>query len=209
MSKKGNSRFDSLVFDLGKVVIDFDWKRPLRKLEGRTPFSTGELIARLKSTDAIGRFESGALSSQNFYREMAEYLKLNVDFEEFTSIWSDIFLDELILDAGFFEPLKNRYRLILLSNTNEMHTQYLRRQFPILRVFDQQVMSFEVGAMKPLEKIYQAAMEAARTTPERLFYVDDVPAYVEAATQLGWTSVAFSGKDHLIQHMHSLGIHTQ
>lgn len=207
MNGTGNSKFDSLVFDLGKVIIDFDPMRAIRRLEGRTPYSTAELLARMKETDAVVRFESGALTSEHFYTEIAAHLKLGVSFVEFIPIWSDIFMDELILDKPFFERLKPRYRLVLLSNTNAMHAAFLRNRFPVLDVFDSQILSHEVGAMKPSDKIYNAATNAARTTPERMFYVDDIPAYVEAASRLGWVAVPFQGKERLVRDMQALGIH--
>lgn len=180
--------------------------RALRKLDGQTPYSPFELVAKLKGTDAVIRFESGQISSNSFYDEIRGLLKLNLSFDEFTAIWSDIFVEELILDESFFEPLKSHYRLILLSNTNAMHAAFLMDRFPILRIFDEQVFSFEVGAIKPSEMIYQAAREAAHTMPERLFYVDDIPAYIEAAAKLGWNAVQFSGKDRLIHDMRTAGI---
>jgi glucose-1-phosphatase len=207
MNGTGNSRFDSLVFDLGKVIIDFDPMRAIRRLEGRTPYRAPELLAKMKETDVVNRFESGGLTSEEFYTEISRHLKLGVSFEEFIPIWSDIFVDELILDTLFFERLKPRYRLVLLSNTNAMHAAFLRSRFPVLQVFDRQVFSHEVGAMKPSEKIYKAASEAARTTPERMFYVDDIPAYVEAASRLGWVAVPFLGKERLVCDMRALGIH--
>ncbi|MBZ5555033.1 MAG: HAD family phosphatase [Acidobacteriia bacterium] len=209
MNGTGNSRFDSLVFDLGKVIIDFDPMRAIRKLEGRTPYRATELLAKMRETDLVNRFESGTLTSEEFYREISAHLQLGVSFEDFIPIWSDIFMDELILDASFFEQLKPRYRLVLLSNTNAMHAAFLRSRFPVLSVFDCQVLSHEVGAMKPSDRIYQAATEAARTTPGRMFYVDDIPAYVEAACRLGWVAIPFQGKDQLVREMQSLGIHPE
>ncbi|MFI5174019.1 MAG: HAD family hydrolase [Terriglobia bacterium] len=206
MTGSGNTRIDSLVFDLGKVIIDFDPMRAIRKLDGRTPYTTLELLARMKGTDAVIRFESGELNSEEFFKEIGDHLKLEISFEDFASLWSDIFLDELILEASFFERLKPRYRLVLLSNTNPMHAAFLRKRFPVLSVFDQQVLSHEVGAMKPSDKIYRAAAKAARTVPERMFYVDDIPAYVEAAARLGWVAFPFRGKDQMIRDMQASGV---
>ena len=207
MNGTGNSRFDALVFDLGKVIIDFDPMRAIRRLEGRTPYRTTELLAKMKETDVVNRYESGELTSEEFYQAIASHLRLRVSFEDFIPIWSDIFMDELILDTAFFARLKPRYRLVLLSNTNAMHAAFLRDRFPVLKVFDCQVLSNETGAMKPSDKIYKAATEAARTTPERIFYVDDIPAFVEAASRQGWIAVPFQGKDQLVRDMQALGIH--
>lgn len=202
----GNPTFRALVFDLGKVIIDFDPMRAIRKLEDKTPYSVAEILERLKRTDAIARFESGQLATEDFCREMSEYLELRISPEEFQAIWSDIFVEPPFLAPSFFERLKLRYRLILMSNTNPMHAAFLKTHFPILGVFDEWVLSHEVGAMKPEDRILSAATAAAETTPDRIFYVDDIPAFVEGASRFGWTAVQFTGKEQLLQDMGRLGI---
>lgn len=203
---KGNSHFDALIFDLGKVIIDFDSTRALQKLEGRTPLVKQELILKLKSLDTLNRFECGELTSDAFYVELARELQLEMSFEEFRTVWSDVFAKESILDESFFARLKNHYRLLLLSNTNSMHTEFLMAHFPMLHIFDHRILSFRVGAMKPNHRIFLAAQQAAQTAPERIFYVDDMPGYVEAASRLGWNAVQFIGKDPLIRDMKARGI---
>lgn len=206
MVQNTNSQFDALVFDLGRVVINFDPRRAFDRLRGKTPYSTPELIARLKKVPLIDEFDSGRLTSEQFFRQIKSTLQLNMEFGEFSSIWSDIFFEELILEESFFDPLKSHYRLILLSNTNPMHASFLKEHFPVLRKFDHLVFSHEVGAMKPAAAVYRAVQRMADTEPSRLFYVDDILEYVEAARHLGWSAVKFTGKDQLLADMRSHGI---
>jgi putative hydrolase of the HAD superfamily len=201
-----NSQFDALVFDLGRVVINFDFRRALDKLHGKTPYSTLELITRLKNVSLIYEFESGRLTSEQFFRQIKSTLQLDLKFEEFSSIWSDIFFERLILEESLFDSLKPHYRLILLSNTNPMHASFLKENFPVLKKFDHLVFSHEVGALKPAEAVYRAVQKMAGTKPSRLFYVDDILEYVEAARRLGWSAVQFTGKDQLLADMRSHGI---
>lgn len=206
MVQNTNSEFDALVFDLGRVIINFDPRRAFDRLLGKTPYSTPELIALLNKVPLIYEFESGQLTSEQFFRRIKSTLQLNMDFEEFSFVWSDIFFEELILEESFFDPLKSQYRLILLSNTNPMHASFLMRHFPVLRKFDHLVFSHEVGATKPAEAVYRAVQKMADAEPSRLFYVDDILEYVEAARHLGWTAVKFTGKDQLLTDMRSHGI---
>jgi putative hydrolase of the HAD superfamily len=186
-----------LIFDLGKVVVDFDPLRALRRLDGKSPFSAAEMLEKMKKAEAMARFEKGEISTLDFFHEITQWLELNISFEEFTFIWSDIFLPDLILDESFFAPLKPHYRLLALSNTNAMHTRHLRARFSVLNIFDKLILSFEVGAMKPDPPIYQAAMEAAGTSPDRIFYVDDLNENLKEARKLGWTAVLFTDKQQL------------
>ncbi|MDD5544253.1 MAG: HAD-IA family hydrolase [Acidobacteriia bacterium] len=206
MKPNSSSRFDTLIFDLGKVVIDFDWMRAMKKLEGRTPLSVPEIAGRLKNTDLVHRYESGSLASESFVEEMQKLLELRVSFEEFVEAWSDIFQSDLILETDFIDRLKKHHRLLLLSNTDPFHAAFLKERFPVLEKFDARVFSFEVGAMKPDLKIYEAASHAAQAPADRILYVDDIAAYAEAGASLGWTTVTFKGKEDLLQEFRRLGV---
>ena len=93
--------------------------------------------------------------------------------------------------------LSERYRLVLLSNTNAIHYQALCQRYPLLDYFQHRVLSFEVNAMKPAAKIFQCAIEAAGCPPQQCFYTDDIAAYTEAARNLGIDAVTFESSIQL------------
>jgi len=97
--------------------------------------------------------------------------------------------------------IKERYELVLLSNTNEMHFEMLQREYPILRHFDKRVLSHEVGAMKPSPVIYQRAIELAGCRPDECFFTDDIEAYVEGARQVGIDAVQFVSSAQLQEEL--------
>jgi putative hydrolase of the HAD superfamily len=84
-----------------------------------------------------------------------------------------------------------RYRLLVLSNTNAIHFAMVRQRYPILRHFDDLVLSYEVKALKPSPAIYREAIARAQCRPEECFYTDDIPAYVEGARREGIDAVQF------------------
>lgn len=206
MIPKGASRFDTIIFDLGKVLIDFDWMRAMTKLDGKTALSVPEIAERLKNTDVVRRYETGSLGSEEFVVLMQELLDLHASSQEFVDAWSDIFTTELIPELDIIDRLKKHHRLVLLSNTDPLHAAFLKRNFPVLEKFDARVLSFEVGAMKPDAKIYQAASHAAHAPAERVLYIDDIAAYAEAGASLGWTTITFKGKEHLLEEFSRLGV---
>ena len=95
---------------------------------------------------------------------------------------------------------------MLLSNTNAIHFEMVRRTYPILRHFDAFCLSYEVKAMKPDPKIYRAAVEMAGCLPEECFYTDDIAAYVEGAQRIGIDAVQFEGAEQLQREMRARGI---
>lgn len=196
----------AILFDLGRVLIHFDFHRGYRALEGLCPYTAAEIPRKLAGTGLVERFETGLIEPREFVEEMSRILELRVDYAQFSEIWSCIFTHEL-LPESLLEALRRRYRLVLLSNTNALHFEMLRGSYAhLLRHFDELVLSYEVKAMKPREEIFRAAVAAAQCRPEECFYTDDIAAYVEGARKLGIDAVLFESREQIEGAMRARGI---
>ena len=196
----------AILFDLGKVLIHFDFKRGYRALEGLCPHSAEEIPRRLSGTGLVERFETGLIEPRDFVAQMSQILELQADYDQFCKIWSCIFTDELIPES-MLEGLHSHYRLVLVSNTNALHFAMLRESYNhMLRHFDELVLSHEVRAMKPRSEFYEAAIAKAGCRPEECFYADDIPQFVAAARQMGIDGVVFEGRPQFEEDMLRRGI---
>jgi FMN phosphatase YigB (HAD superfamily) len=197
--------YRAIIFDLGKVLVHFDFQLGYRALEGRCPYPAPEIRRRLAATGLVPHFETGLIEPRDFVSRISEALELGLDYEEFCRIWSCIFRHTLVPDA-MLEGLATRYRLVLLSNTNAIHLESIRRNYSLLRHFHGLILSYEVKAMKPEPEIYRAAVEMAGCRPEECFYTDDIAEYVEAARRLGIDAVQFESAEQLEREMDARGI---
>src|ERR1017187_5047066 len=196
----------AILLDLGRVLIDFDFRRGYRALDASCPYTAEEIPRRLAGTGLVERFETGLVEPREFADEMCRILQLRVDYARFRTIWSSNFTDELIPES-MLEGLGRRYRLVLVSNTNALHFEMIRETYGhLLRHFDDLVLSHEVRAMKPQAEIFRVAVECAGCRPEQCFYTDDVPAYVEAACRMGIDGVVFQSRMQLEGEMCGRGI---
>lgn len=197
--------YKAVIFDLGRVLVHFDFQRGYRALEGLCPYSAAEIPGRISSTGLVRRFETGLIEPRDFYAQFSELLGLSVDYSRFCEIWTCIFTETLVPES-LLESLATRYRLVLLSNTNAIHFEMIRATYPHLRHFHQLVLSYEVGAMKPQPEIYRAAIEAAQCRPEECFFTDDIAEYVEGARQLGIDAVQFESPEQIERELRARGI---
>ena len=196
----------AILFDLGRVLIHFDFQRGYRALEGLCPYTAEEIPRRLAGTGLVERFETGLVESRVFVEEMSRILDLRVDYERFSEIWSCIFTHEL-LPESLLEGLARRYRLVLVSNTNALHFEMVSVTYGhLLRHFHELVLSYEVRAMKPRPEIFQAAVDRAQCRPEECFYTDDIAAYIEGAQRLGVDAVLFESREQIEREMRARGI---
>ena len=196
----------TLIFDLGKVIIPFDFARGYRALEGICGVPAAEIPLRIASTDLVTRFETGMISPEDFVRDLSDLLGLQTDYPGFCSIWSSIFLPETLIPESMIESLARRYRMLLLSNTNAIHFAMVRENYPLLRHFHHFVLSHEVKAMKPSPAIYKEAIARAQCAPEECFFTDDIEAYVEAARRHRIDAVQFISLSQLETDLRRRGI---
>ena len=196
----------SVIFDLGKVIIPFDFTRGYRALENHCPYPAAEIPKRLASTDLVKRFETGLVEPEDFVRQLSKILDLRVDYGQFCEMWSSIFLPDTLIPESLFAGLRERYRLILLSNTNAIHFRMLEQSYPFLRHFHELVLSYQVRAMKPSPAIYREAIARAQCRPEECFYTDDIAEYVEGGRREGLDAVQFQSCEQLKQELAARGV---
>src|SRR5262249_51358268 len=99
------------------------------------------------------------------------------------------------------------YRLLLLSNTNDLHARRFLAQFDqLLRPFDHLVLSHQVGVRKPRPGIFAHAQRLADCAPEEIVFIDDLPANVAAAIAFGWQGIVYTDIDALRRDLAALAV---
>ena len=200
------SMIRTIIFDLGGVIVPFDFKRGYAKMEPLCRYPAAEIPIRLRSSDLVTRFETGQIDPHSFVRELSGLLEFNITFEAFCEIWMSIFLPETLVPESLLESLSGRYRLLLLSNTNQIHFEMLRDAYPQLAHFDHYVLSYQVGALKPSARIYQEAIARANCRADECFFTDDIAAYTDAARQHGIDAVQFQSLAQLESELRQRGV---
>jgi len=193
-------------FDLGKVIVDFDHSRAAQELLKVSPLSLKEAMAVLADGELVSEYETGRLSSQEHYRKVCRRLQMEVSIEKFRELWGSMFLPEPLLSESFLQDLKKRYRLMLLSNTNEIHFDFVIQNYPILRMIEERLLSYQAGCMKPQTRIFELAIKKAGVAPENIFFTDDRPENIEAAQRSGIQALLFQSETQLKRDMVSRGM---
>jgi putative hydrolase of the HAD superfamily len=179
-----------VVFDLGKVLLDFN----NRLISGRLAELSGrpeEEVRRIVFGSLLEKgLDSGKTTPEEFFSGLRAELSLSISYEEFKPLWCRIFtpipgMKEIV------KQLKGNCRLALLSNTNALHFEYLLEQYPILSLFDHHFLSYRLHLLKPDPAIYRAVLDFFHAEPQDMIYFDDIPAYADAALALGIEAVRF------------------
>ena len=187
----------TVIFDLGGVIVPLDFRRGYAALESICPYRAEEIPSRIAATGLVPELEKGLVPPEEFAGRVSDALGMRVNFEEFCDLWSTIFPPHTLIPESLLEGLRGRYRLLLLSNTNAIHFPFIEKHYPLLRHFDEFVLSYEVGAMKPAPEMYRAAIARSECAPEECFFTDDVLDNVEAARREGIDAAQFVSYERL------------
>lgn len=199
-------RIRCVISDLGKVVIFFDNNIFFAKMANYCPFSKEE-IRELTFThfDLVESFDCGRITPKEFYNLVVRNLKARIDYDTFYSIYNDVFLlNPPVLKI--MERLKGNYMLVMLSNTDIMRYSFIKRKFPEIQIFDEYVLSYEVGFMKPHPQIYIQTLNRAGKSAEECVFIDDREENIEAAVKLGINVVHFKARTDLESALRELDL---
>jgi putative hydrolase of the HAD superfamily len=196
----------TVIFDLGKVLVPFDFKRGYQGLEKVSRIPAAEIPKRIGATDLVKRFETGLVEPKDFVEQLSGILDLHISYELFCEIWSSIFLPDPLIPEGMLEGIAKRYGLLLLSNTNEIHFHMLEQTYPLFRHFHDRILSCRVRAMKPSPVIYREAIARAGCRAEECFYTDDIADFVDAARREGMDAVQFESCTQIQGELKARGV---
>ncbi len=196
----------AIIFDLGRVIIPFDFELGYRELARVSGKSTTEIRERIRGTGLVPLLETGLVEPEAFVAGIAQALEMELGMAEFARIWNSIFLKETLIPEEMLVRLKRNYKVLLLSNTNAIHFEGLEREYPMLRHFDHHVLSYRVRAMKPDAAIYLHAAELAGCEAAECLFIDDLEENVVGARAVGMVALVFEGHERLVRDFANLGI---
>jgi len=196
MQHKGDRTIRVIIFDLGKVIVDFDHRAICRRLARYCTFTPNEIYQKIFTSGLEEQFDEGNVTAYKFFIKIKRHLRLQITMDEFEKTWNRIFrLNPEI--AALIKSLKKDYRLLCVSNTNVWHFEYCLKKFPLLQYFDDFILSYKIGKRKPHRKIFKEALLKARCHAHACLYVDDIAEYVHAAEAMGMKAIHFRSAEQL------------
>jgi glucose-1-phosphatase len=186
-------RIEALIFDIGNVLVTFDWQPFKNQVRAGSLNLTSD--AEMKFRELMIRFEVGEMTGEMFARLATRLIGFKEGEAQFITIWNGIFgpnppMERIVLG------LKERYPLFLLSNTSDLHLAYLVRNFDVLQHFTDGVYSFRAKCAKPERRIFEAAIKQFGLRAESTAYIDDLAANVHSASEVGLRAIQYDLTKH-------------
>jgi len=179
----------SIIFDLGKVLVDFDYSIAARKITTHSSKVPEDLHLFLSSSPLLVEYESGRLTRKQFFDAVREAVGFHGDITGFGKFFAEIFSPIEPMIALHAELRRRGLPTYIFSNTNDLAVEHIRRDFPFFGHFDGYILSYEIGAMKPQPQIYEAMEKMSGRRGAEIIYIDDRLENVKAGSARGWRAI--------------------
>jgi FMN phosphatase YigB (HAD superfamily) len=177
------------IFDLGKVLVDFDWSIAAKKIAARSHTAPEKFHQHLAASQLLWQYECGQIDRQKFFKTTRDEIKFQGDLEEFSGHFADIFSEIPSMISLHAELRQRGFKTFIFSNTNDLAIEHVRKNYPFFANFDGYIFSYEVGAMKPHAKIYEAMEKMSGRRGADLIYIDDRPENIETGLARDWRAI--------------------
>ncbi|MBN2412157.1 HAD family phosphatase [candidate division KSB1 bacterium] len=191
-------------FDLGSVLIHVHIERFFTAFTQHTTNSLESVKQRSETMKGVvTEFNCGRIKPVDFYNRVCNGFG-DISFEDFTRIYTNIFtLNKDI--ARIVSQLERHVRLSIISNTDELHFGYIMQHFPVMQLFENPVTSFMAHSVKPGKEIFLYALNRVQLYATECLFIDDNHENVDAAIDLGFFSLQYTGTEKLIKDLKIFG----
>lgn len=194
----------AIIFDLGNVLIFFDPFRAARRFAREAKVPLVKVFTHFFISRAEKDYTRGEMTSRQFFEHARRAFRSRIDYATFRHLWNDIFTPNRRI-LPLLKKLSRQYPLYLISNTNELHFNHVRKTYPeFFRYFRKTFPSHQMGCRKPEAKIYRKVLAAIHLRPEEALFIDDVGSFVKAARKVGMHALQFKNNQQLKKDLRRL-----
>lgn len=204
MDKKINAIF----FDVGNVLVKYDIEIMETEYLKYCKQKKGVLTNYFQNSETIKRYMLGKLNSSQFYAKTRRLFKMDIKYYDFYDIWNSIFsrfpeMEDIVAKIRKKYP---EIKMIVVSDMNEAHCEYLMDNYKILDQMDGYVWSHIVGKRKPNSLIYNNALKISGAIAKEVFYVDDRENFIKKSRPMGIKSFHFTDHKTFIEQLENVGV---
>ena len=186
---------DTIIFDFGGVLINIDYHKTIDAFKELGIEDFEERYSQADQTSLFNDLEVGRISAQRFVNELLNLLPKGASPNHVVHAWNAMLLDVPKSGIDLLQSLKGRYRLFLLSNTNEIHIPRALMEWrktsdiDFYDCFDHVYLSHEMGMRKPNEEIFERVCREQNIQPSNALFIDDSAQHIKGASNIGLNTI--------------------
>ncbi len=180
-------RIKNILFDLGGVIYDIEMRRTQDAMERLLGKEMGlTLFSKTTQQEIISLYEMGKISTADFIEALRKQFGINGTDAQIAAAWNAILIGVIPERVARLEQLKAHFNLGLLSNTNDLHYEYIYAEcVPVYAQMQQCFFSCKMGMRKPNADIFETTLAALGWEKEETIFVEDSPPNILGAKNIG------------------------
>jgi len=200
-------KYKALIFDLGNVIIDILPKNACDYWAEVCGIKPEDLYVAFPFDETYAKFERGEITPETFRKYVSKCLNIKLSQNEFDEGWKQILIQPRRNIEVLLRNLKKSYRIVALSNTNEIHVPMWREMCtPILLYFERIFSSNEIGFRKPEQDSFQCVLDYLQLDPEQTVFLDDNYENILVAEKLGMRTIHVMSFKQMVKELNKIGI---
>ena len=183
-------KINTIIFDLGGVILNIDYKRTIDEFKKLGIKNAEHLYSKKQQSKLFDQIETGKITKEYFLKKLKEKTT-NSKLDEVRNAWNALLLDLPEKRVKMLQELKKKYNLILLSNTNIIHIEALKKKFgekkynEFYNLFNKVYYSHEINVRKPSKDAFNVIIKQNKLTINRVLFIDDSPQHISSAKKIG------------------------
>ena len=189
-----------IIFDMDGVLVHLNWYAVLAPMIRLSRKVAAEVRRELVNDPTVKQSMLGRIGPRELHIKLCENLEVELEYPDFMCIWVKLLqANEEILPL--VERLRSSHRLVIGSNTEEIHHTYCQQHVEARTQFDQCFLSFQMGLLKPDPQFFLHIIDKLNAAPADCVFIDDTAENVESARSVGMTSLHFTSNDNLQKNL--------
>lgn len=189
----------NIIFDMGGVLINLDQQRCMDSFKKLGFKEIEKFIDPYTQEGFFSDFEMGNISNDEFFARARANCRKGTSDEEIVAAWNAFLLEIPQKKLDQIAELRKKFRTFLLSNTNALHFPMVVEKYQLNKYFDKCYTSYQLHYVKPDPRIFIHVLKDAGIKAAETLFIDDSPANIAAADNLGFNTHLAQEKEDFTQ----------
>lgn len=200
----------NLIFDLGGVILDLSVASTLESFARLSGMDRARVETLYASTPGFIQYEKGLINDADFRDSVREAFGVNASDTQLDDAWNAMLLGIPIAKLQLLTRLMDKYRVFLLSNTNNIHLQHINNVMmpgvtgdtSLDPFFHKTYYSHIMQKRKPDAEIFEQVLQENNLEPGETLFLDDHPKNIEGAAAVGIQTLHVVSPDLMLTYFH-------
>ena len=181
---------EAIIFDLGGVIFNINYKLTIESFEKIGIKNANMFYSKKEQKEIFDKLECGSVSKEMFINELLKFTT-NKNKKTIEKSWNAMLLDLPLNRINYLKKIKKNHRIFLLSNTNIIHINKIKRDMgknswqKFNNLFEKVYLSYKIGVRKPSPESFHMILKENNLTAHKVLFIDDSIQHIIAARRIG------------------------